>query len=355
MPGYTREDLKRLQAMSLDNKIQHSISMIEIFYIREHGGCYYSFSGGKDSTVLKSLMEIDYNGSLVKDVPLIFSDTGLEYPEIRKFAMSQENVTVIRPKLNFVEVLQKYGYPIISKTVSNGIENARTTPNGSRARRIRGEYTLRDGRRSQYDLSKWAPLMELPIKISDRCCQAMKKGPMHIYERATKRHPITGTTAAESLMRTQSWIGRGCNSYSIQKGRAAKSNPLAPWLEQDILHYIKRNDIEICSVYGDLVYTDADGNELDTALDADQPLKCTGCQRTGCMFCPFGVHLEKGPTRYQRMKTTHPRQYEFMLGGGEWTTEGGRQIWQANKCGLGFARVFNMINDIYGKDFIRYE
>lgn len=70
MPGYTREDLKRLQAMSLDDKIQHSISMIEIFYMREHGGCYYSFSGGKDSTVLKSLMEIDYNGSLVKDVPL---------------------------------------------------------------------------------------------------------------------------------------------------------------------------------------------------------------------------------------------------------------------------------------------
>lgn len=180
MPGYTREDLKRLQAMSLDDKIQHSISMIEIFYMREHGGCYYSFSGGKDSTVLKSLMEIDYNGSLVKDVPLVFSDTGLEYPEIRKFAMSQENVTVIRPKLNFVEVLQKYGYPIISKTVSNGIENARTTPNGSRARRIRGEYTLRDGGRSQYDLSKWAPLMDLPIKISDRCCQAMKKGPMHM-------------------------------------------------------------------------------------------------------------------------------------------------------------------------------
>lgn len=102
MPGYTREDLKRLQAMSLDDKIEHSISMIEIFYMRERGGCYYSFSGGKDSTVLKSIMEIDYNGSLVKDVPLVFSDTGLEYPEIRKFAMSQENVTVIRPKLNFV-------------------------------------------------------------------------------------------------------------------------------------------------------------------------------------------------------------------------------------------------------------
>ena len=85
------------------------------------------------------------------------------------------------------------------------------------------------------------------------------------------------------------------------------------------------------------------------------PLKCTGCQRTGCMFCPFGAHLEKGETRFQRMRRTHPRQYEFMLGGGEWTTEKGRQIWQPTKRGLGFARVFEMLNDIYGKDFIRYE
>lgn len=76
MPDYTREDLKRLQAMSLDDKIQHSISMIEIFYMREKGACYYSFSGGKDSTVLKSLMEIDYNGSLIHDVLSCFLTRG---------------------------------------------------------------------------------------------------------------------------------------------------------------------------------------------------------------------------------------------------------------------------------------
>lgn len=354
MPGYTREDLKRLQAMSLDDKVQHSISMIEIFYMREHGGCYYSFSGGKDSTVLKSLMEIDYNGSLVKDVPLVFSDTGLEYPEIRKFAMSQPGVEIVRPKMNFVEVLQTYGYPLISKAISSAIASARHNPNNSRARRLRGECRLRNGGRSQFDLKKWAPLLGLPIKISDSCCQVMKKSPMHVYERATKRHPITGMTAAESLMRTQAWIGHGCNSYSIQ-GREAKSAPLSPWLEQDVLHYIKRNHIEICSVYGDVVYTDADANDLDLAVDPDMPLHCTGCQRTGCMFCTFGVQMEKGETRYQRMRRTHPRQYEFMLGGGEWITENGRQLWQPTKHGLGFARVFEMVNEIYGKDFIRYE
>lgn len=354
MPGYTREDLKRIQAMSLDDKVQHSISMIEIFYMREHGGCYYSFSGGKDSTVLKSLMEIDYNGSLVKGVPLVFSDTGLEYPEIRKFAMSQPGVEIVHPKMNFVEVLQVYGYPLVSKAVSKAITSARHNPDGSRAKRLRGEYTLRNGGRSQFDLKKWSPLLGLPIKISDACCQVMKKSPMHAYGRASKRHPITGMTAAESLMRTQAWIGRGCNSYSIQ-GREAKSAPLSIWLEQDVLHYIKRNSIEICSVYGDVVYTDAYENECDLAIDPDMPLHCTGCQRTGCMFCPFGVHLEKGETRYQRMRRTHPRQYEFMLGGGEWITENGRQLWQPTKHGLGFARVFDWLNDIYGKDFIRYE
>lgn len=354
MPGYTREDLKHLQAMNLDDKIQHSISMIEIFYMREKGACYYSFSGGKDSTVLKSLMEIDYNGSLVHDVPLVFSDTGLEYPEIREFALSQPGIVHIRPKMNFVEVLQTYGYPLISKAVSNAIASARSRPDGSRAKRLRGEYTMRNGGRSQFDLSKWAPLMKLPVKISDSCCKAMKKNPMHIYERATKRHPITGMTAAESLMRTQAWVGRGCNSYSIQ-GREAKSAPLSPWLEQDVLHYIKRNHIEICSVYGDIVYTDTDENTLDLAVDPDMPLKCTGCQRTGCMFCSFGAHLEKGETRFQLMKHTHPRQYEFMLGGGEWIVENGRQLWQPTKRGLGFARVFDWLNDIYGNDFIRYE
>lgn len=182
----------------------------------------------------------------------------------------------------------------------------------------------------------WAVTDNLGVVHCEHCgAELMKKGPMHIYERATKRHPITGTTAAESLIRTQSWIGRGCNSYSIQKGRAAKSNPLAPWLEQDILHYIKRNDIEICSVYGDLVYTDADGNELDTALDADQPLKCTGCQRTGCMFCPFGVHLEKGPTRYQRMKITHPRQYEFISAAANGRPRGGARYGKRTNAASG--------------------
>lgn len=73
------------------------------------------------------------------------------------------------------------------------------------------------------------------------------------------------------------------------------------------------------------------------------------------MFCPFGAHLEKGKTRFQRLRRTHPRQYEFMMGGGEWTQEDGKRLWMPNKRGLGYAKVFDMVNGIYGENFYRYE
>lgn len=248
---YTREDLKALQAATLDEKIDHSLSMIEIFYLREHGNCHISFSGGKDSTVLKYLIEHEYparGGRLLQDIPSVFSDTGLEYPEIRKFAMRQENVVSVRPKMNFLEVLRHCGYPLISKAVSDAIVNAKRTPGSSRWKRMHGEYRRNDGGRSRFDYSKWLPLMDLPIKISDECCGAMKKRPLQTYQRATGRYPITGTTAAESVLRTTSWIGKGCNTFSDSPRGKAKSNPLSAWLEQDILHYIKRENIEISDV-----------------------------------------------------------------------------------------------------------
>lgn len=46
----------------------------------ENGQVYVSFSGGKDSTVLKHLVD-----SMYEDVPSVFVNTGLEYPEIQRF------------------------------------------------------------------------------------------------------------------------------------------------------------------------------------------------------------------------------------------------------------------------------
>lgn len=117
----TRQDLQMLQALPLDLKISMTKARIRQ-WVNEFGeeGVYVSFSGGKDSTVLLHLVREMYSR-----VPAVFCDTGLEYPEIRDFVKTFDNVTWLRPKMNFRQVIEKYGYPFISKEVSECVYGAR--------------------------------------------------------------------------------------------------------------------------------------------------------------------------------------------------------------------------------------
>ena len=373
------EKLKELTALPLYRKIMITQTRIIDWYEHYDGKVYISYSGGKDSSVL-----LDIARQLYPDIPAVFVNTGLEYPEIRKFALSHENVTELRPRwgkagkergkkpedvITFLDTLTEYGYPIISKAVSNAIVEARRTPGGSRWARLHGEYKRRDGGRSQYDYSKYLPLYNLPFKISDECCKVSKKGPAHIYQHKTGRHPIIATMAEESLIRKQAWITQGgCNAF---RAKEPTSKPMSFWTNQDVLRYISENGVKMCEVYGDIVAVGPDGftyEALSGFFQEEAKLVCTGCKRTGCIFCAFGAHLEKGEGRFQRLKKTHSQQYEFCIGGGEWgenpdynpaatdtTLWNPRQIWKPNRQGLGMGKVFDMVNDIYGKDFIRYE
>ena len=149
-----------------------------------------------------------------------------------------------------------------------------------------------------------------PFLISHYCCSEMKKKPSHRYYTKNKLFPYIGTLAEESRIRKQAWIRKGCNAFD---GSNPSSQPLSFWTEQDILTYIVNYGLDIASVYGRIVAVDDDGNEYDTSSLLFGPcgkLKCTGCQRTGCIFCGFGFHLEKGETRFLRLARTHPKQYE---------------------------------------------
>lgn len=116
----TMEELKELQSQTLERKIQITQTRIMEWYIRYKGQVYVSFSGGKDSTVL-----LDLARRCFPDIEAVFVDTGLEYPEIREFVKTHENVTILRPKMGFKDVIEKYGYPVISKEVANCVEGAR--------------------------------------------------------------------------------------------------------------------------------------------------------------------------------------------------------------------------------------
>ena len=132
------ERLKELQALPLDRKIAITQARIIQWFNFWEGNVYVSFSGGKDSTVLldlvvKTIKAIDPTF----EVPVVFSNTGLEYPEIQRFARDK-GATFVTPKMNFVEVIKTYGYPLISKEVSSAIYYARrikpyTSEGGGRA------------------------------------------------------------------------------------------------------------------------------------------------------------------------------------------------------------------------------
>ena len=101
--------LRQMQALPLIAKVHMSQQRIREWYEHFDGNVFISFSGGKDSTVLTHVVHEYY-----PDVQLVFVNTGLEYPEIQAFAKKM-GAEFIRPKMQFSEVISKYGYPIISK------------------------------------------------------------------------------------------------------------------------------------------------------------------------------------------------------------------------------------------------
>lgn len=118
---HTMEELKQWQALPLSIKILMTRERIRN-WVNEFGedGVYVSFSGGKDSTVLLDIVRKDY-----PNIEAVFVNTGLEYPSVRLFVESKENVTVLRPTMNFRDVIIRYGYPAISKEVSECVSQAR--------------------------------------------------------------------------------------------------------------------------------------------------------------------------------------------------------------------------------------
>lgn len=327
-PKHTAYDLIQMQSLPLDIKIRMTKERIQQWYEYWDGQVYVSFSGGKDSTVLKHIVD-----SIYDDVPSLFVNTGLEYPEIQKFAMSQKNVVTVRPEMRFDEVIKKYGYPVVSKEVAQTVweakKNVKTGKYAYRIKKLNGEFLDKNGKYSSYNIPKWKFLLDAPYDISHKCCDVMKKRPAKTYERKTGRKAIIGTLASESTLRKTQWVKYGCNAFESKR---PTSQPLSFWTEQDILSYIKQFNIPYCSVYGDIV-----------PVDEGAFLKTTGCDRTGCIFCMFGCHLEKEPNRFQRLKETHPRQYEYCIGGGEMVD--GK--WQPSKEGLGLGKVLDYINVKY--------
>jgi 3'-phosphoadenosine 5'-phosphosulfate sulfotransferase (PAPS reductase)/FAD synthetase len=176
-------------------------------------------------------------------------------------------------------------------------------------------------------------------------------------------HPMLASMASESRLRTQKWLANGCNGFDLKE---PVSNPMSFWTDNDILLYIKEYNLPICKVYGDIV-TDYRGQKqcdgqmsfADLGLFDNRPvLTTTGCLRTGCVGCGFGLMLEKRPNRLELIdKVSNPKMRDFILRGGAFDENG---LWKPDNRGLGFWFVHKYIalalkKDLFIPEYDRYE
>ena len=268
--------LRQRQSLDLNTKIKLTERRISSFYDYYRGDVYTSFSGGKDSLVLLNLVWKKY-----PNVKCVFVNTGLQYPEVVDF-VKRFDVKILRPDIPFNKVIDKYGYPVISKQVSLTLRKLRTQ---NLSEKFRNKLLYGDEKGTAGKLpEKWKFLLNAPFKISEQCCDVMKKRPFKKFEKKTGLHPFIGTMASDSRNREITYLKKGCNSFDD-----GKSQPISFWKTVDIWKYIKKEELKYCKIYD------------------------MGVKNTGCMFCMFGILYDGCNNRFQCMQRTHPQQYKYCM------------------------------------------
>lgn len=194
------DGIKQRQSLPLDQKIFMTKNRIKAWFEHWDGNVYMSFSGGKDSTVLRHIIH-----SMGLDIPAVFSNTGLEYPEIVSFVKEQQeksgDIVIVRPKRTFRDVILEDGFPLVSKKVAEMVSRLQkpATDKNANTRRLYLTGIKMDGSFSKGSklAEKWKPLINAPFKTTNKCCDALKKDPFKDYVKKTGRKAIIGVMASE--------------------------------------------------------------------------------------------------------------------------------------------------------------
>lgn len=316
---FPKENFKSMVFQPYDLKPNLSEIRIKQWYEYWSGKIYVSFSGGLDSTVLafltcKAYVRFRLSGA----VTLVFCDTGIEYPEIRDFVYNfvewlrevftslTINLVIVRPDMTFKQICEKEGFPLISKEVAAKV---RKLKHGKLSEKYRN-YLLNGDDRGKFGMlaKKHQFMINEDYDVSEKCCNILKKAPLHKFEKETGMKRMVGITQDESMVRENQYNHTGCNVY---EGNNIKSQPIAFWLKKDILNFlysevvinqVEHEHIPICSVYGEII-------------NVDGMYYTTKEKRTGCVPCGFGCHLEKEPNRIQRLSCSECKSHRAMY---EW-------------------------------------
>lgn len=266
--------------------------------------------GGLDSiTLLLFLRHIGIN------VPAI-SASVLEDKSIQEIH-KQLGIIAIPPDKSKVQIINEYGFPVISKKIAGRIETLQKPTEKNKTVRhaiITGECGAQGhfAKNSRMRLpQKWLNLFAgyenlnenvdyqiAPFLVSNKCCEYLKEKPCDKWAKKNNSRPFLGLMASEGGQREEALIDHGCNYFGKTVIRSA---PFAPFLRNDILQLALDLNVPIPEIYG----------EIRRKPDGD--LYTTGAQRTGCPMCGFGIHLEKRPHRFDQLRIRNEMEWNFWM------------------------------------------
>jgi len=180
---------------------------------------YLAWSGGRCSTVVLHLTL-----KQAPDIPVVFTNTGVEYPETVKYCRSIAkkwgfNYHELKPEPNFWDIVKKYGFP-----------------------QLRGSSKKKRPRRPM-------------------CCKLLKEDPGNKFLKENDLDGlITGIRVEENRARALAIFQKGQYYYAKRDG-LYKFHPVSLWSLDELMNYVEKEGIEL------------------------NPLYAEGYERVGCLPC----------------------------------------------------------------------
>lgn len=341
-----KKNFSELQNLGYEEKIDRQKEKAWEFYeeMRKRGcGCHVSV-GGLDSIVL-----FIWLNSIGIHVPAI-SVSNIEDKSIQKVHKAL-GVEIVRSYKGKTQILNEFGFPVISKRIAGKIDLLQHPTEDNKTVRhaiITGECGERGhfAKNSRMKLpQKWLKLFggyenenedvnyQKPnFSVSNDCCYWLKEKPCDDWAKSHNSFPYLGLMASEGGQREEALVEHGCNYYGKTVTRSA---PFAIFMRDDILRlalemdkwYREHIDLFKLLYYQQPYSVDKNGDTapyepLDTIIpgiygtieqEANGKLYTTKAQRTGCSMCGFGIHLEKRPHRFDRMREQNYKEWHFWM------------------------------------------
>ena len=318
--GYKPKEISE----NLNQKIFSAMTIISQFYELNDGKVHVSYSGGMDSTVL-----LHISRRVKKDIKALHLDTMQEYKGVKEQVRRTSNVVIIKPEMTFTQVVNKFGYPVISKRIARMIYDRQHPTEENKRTRELNDQKFFDGdkgkvRNSFYFSDKHRYLLDTNIPITHKCCNITKEKPLIKYRKQNKEGAIIGMLADESSNRKRELNGKCINTKSNT------CNPFKGWSKQDVLEYAYVYKLRFASEYGTLFYDGTDKKYKTTKLD-----------RTGCKGCLFGCNTQKeAMERMEILKETDIKSYNSFMDGGE-IVDG----YLRPKNGFGYRKIIEQLKE----------